>query len=89
LQNLIQKAFLLQFLNDLVAIQFVELWILGNSAFESIEELMLLEVLLDGAFDLVHLSVGDSRFLLVRLTSSCRAGNVLRHTCYSLQSIYI
>ena len=79
LQNVVQNALRLKLLNDLVSVELVEFGVLGDGAFEPLEELVLLQVLLDGALDLLHLHICD---LLAALTCCGRAGNSLvLHVC--------
>ena len=59
LKNLVQNALLLELIDDHIPIKFVQLWIFCNSATKAIKEFVLLQMLLDCALDLLHLSVGD------------------------------
>ena len=66
LENFVEDTLRLELVNDGVAVKFVQFWVLGNSTLEPIEKLVLLQVLLDDALDLVHLGIGDSRACLSR-----------------------
>lgn len=61
--DVVQHTLRLELLDDLVAVELVQLGVLGNSRLEAVKELLLLEVIANGALDGVHLGPANIAFL--------------------------
>ena len=59
MKDLVEKTLRFKLVNNLIPVELVQFWILGDCASESVEEFVLLEVLLDRALDLLHLHICD------------------------------
>jgi len=54
-----ENSFALKFVNDLVPVKFSETGVFRNSRLDSVEKLMLFEMVFNQRFDLLHLGPGN------------------------------